>query len=102
MILQTFNLIIREHVPRLTCVDCLDDGRFTTTDELFFQTNKEHLFCCPWFGSSGIKTGNRRIMHHNFLIWLFVVFDEPSVQTNNPSVARFYIGKFDRRTKRRT
>ena len=28
-----------------------------------------------------------------FFVWIFVEFDEPSVQTDNPSVARFYTGK---------
>ena len=76
-----------------------DIGRFYTTDELSVWTNLEYLICSPSLSSSSIKKGNRRIIRHNF-VWLFVDFDELSVQTDNPSVAGFYTGKFVRRTNR--
>ena len=51
------------------------------------------------FKFSSIKLGNRHIMHHNQLRLIMRRF---SVQTENPSVAHFCAGKFDKRTFRPT
>ena len=54
------------------------------------------LICCPSLSSSGIKTGNRRIMHHNFLRLVFRRFRQTKCSHNTLSVARLYTGKWDR------
>ena len=65
------------------------------------QTNyssRRTKICCPSLSSSSIKTGNKRIelCVIIFFVWLFIVFDELNVQTDNLSFARFYTGKSDR------
>ena len=77
-------------------------GRFYTTDELSVWTNQEHLISSPSLSSSSIKMGNRPIMRHNFLYLVIDRIRRTKCSDRYPSVARFYTGKFVRRTIRRT